>query len=304
MDKVVEIKNVTKEFGAFRAVDGLNLDIYKGDVFGFLGPNGAGKSTTIRMMLSLVRPTSGQIKIFNLDLHNNRKKILRRIGSIVEKPDFYNYLSAETNLKLSANLFGVEADQKKIDAIIDLVGLNGRAKDKVKKYSHGMKQRLGLAQALLHDPEMIILDEPTTGLDPKGIIDLRNLINVLSKEKKITVFLSSHILSEIEIIASRMAIINKGKSIVSGNTSDLIHNDDILADIYCDNLENAIFLIKKKFNLACKITNDHLEINTSRNIIPEINALLVNNDIRIYQISSRGKLEDLFLRLTTDNHNV
>ena len=220
---LISVKNLCKSYGNFKAVDNLDFEVFRGDVYGFLGPNGAGKSTTIRMLLSLIRPDSGSINIFGLDLSASRLEILSRTGCIVERPDFYNYLSAEKNLSLFAELSGKSISRSRIQEILELVGLIGREKDKVKNYSHGMKQRLGIGQTLVHDPELIILDEPTTGLDPQGIIDTRNLINYLRKEKGKTILLSSHILSEIELIATRMIIINKGKSVHPGSAIYLLH---------------------------------------------------------------------------------
>ncbi|MDQ3048725.1 MAG: ABC transporter ATP-binding protein, partial [Bacteroidota bacterium] len=160
-EKIVEVKHLVKHYGKFKAVEDVSFDVYRGDVFGFLGPNGAGKSTTIRTMLTLIRPTGGEIKLFGKDLMKERNAILRQIGCIVEKPDFYKYLSAEKNLEIFARLSGVNVNKKKIHEIIEFVGLAGREKDKLSGFSHGMKQRLGIAQTLIHDPELIILDEPT-----------------------------------------------------------------------------------------------------------------------------------------------
>ena len=174
-EKIIEINSLTKKFKSLTAVDNLNLSVYRGDVFGFLGPNGAGKSTTIRMLLSLITPTSGEINIFGMELNSNRNKILKRIGAIVEKPDFYGYLSAYKNLEILGSPYGVDVSKKRIMSILELVGLDKRYKSKVKTFSHGMKQRLGLAQALLHEPDLIILDEPTTGLDPQGMKEIREL---------------------------------------------------------------------------------------------------------------------------------
>ena len=195
--KIVEVKNLVKNYGSFCAVKDVSFDVYQNDVFGFLGPNGAGKSTTIRTILSLISPSSGTINLFGKPLVDNRNYILSKIGCIVEKPDFYKYLSAQKNLELFARVSGNNISKSRISELIEFVGLNGREKDKVSGFSHGMKQRLGIAQTLLHDPELIILDEPTTGLDPQGIIDIRNLILQLKNEKNKTVIISSHILSEI-----------------------------------------------------------------------------------------------------------
>ena len=223
------VKSLRKSFGAFNAVDGLSFHVETGDIYGFLGPNGAGKSTTIRMLLGLIRPDEGDIRLFGKSLLQHRAECMSRIGAIVEKPDFYKYLSAYDNLKIFGTMSGADTSSVSLEKMLELVGLTGRGKDPVKNYSHGMKQRLGLAQALLHNPSLIILDEPTTGLDPQGIIDLRELILQLSHQGK-TVFMSSHILSEIELIATRMVIISKGKAVAEGSVQELLNADDLVVD--------------------------------------------------------------------------
>ncbi len=188
-DKIIEVNSLTKTFKDLKAVNSLNLNVLEGDVFGFLGPNGAGKSTTIRMLLSLIKPTEGSIKLFGKPLGKNRIEILKKVGAIVEKPDFYGYLSAYKNLEILGKISGKEISKNRIMEVLELVGLSKRYKSKVKTFSHGMKQRLGLGQALLHDPDLIILDEPTTGLDPQGMKEIRDLILHLSKDQKKTIFL-------------------------------------------------------------------------------------------------------------------
>ena len=298
MDKVVELIDIVKDYGSFRAVDGLQLDIYKGDVFGFLGPNGAGKSTTIRMLTTLIRPTSGTINLFGMDLKTHPMKILSRMGSIVEKPDFYVNLSARKNLKLFAMISGKRISQKRIDEVLELTGLSGRSNDKVKAYSHGMKQRLGIAQALLHEPELIILDEPTTGLDPQGIVDIRHLIQQLTSEKKITVFLSSHLLSEIELIATRMAVINKGKCIAQGTVGELLNKEDSVITIQCSEPEKAANLIGQKFQLNVSIYKDFIETSAPASLVHLMVKDLVYNGIAIEDVSARKRLENIYLQLT------
>ena len=220
-DPVLQAFNLSKRFKSRWAVHELNLTVPRGEVFGFLGPNGAGKSTTIRMFLTLITPTSGRVELFGKPLHRHRAEILARVGGLVERADFYLYLTARRNLEIIAGLIG-STSSKKIDAVLDIVGLLDRAGDKVKTYSHGMKQRLGIGQALLGDPEFIILDEPTSGLDPIGIKEVRELIRQLSTEQSITVFLSSHLLSEIEQTATSMAIINAGRLVVQGKVKELL----------------------------------------------------------------------------------
>jgi ABC-type multidrug transport system ATPase subunit len=298
-EKIVEIKNLVKHYGKFKAVENVSFDVHRGDVFGFLGPNGAGKSTTIRTMLSLIRPTSGEIRMFGKDLSKQRNSILAKIGCIVEKPDFYKYLSAEKNIEVFARLSGITVTKSKVHEIIEFVGLKGREKDKLGGFSHGMKQRLGIAQTLIHDPELIILDEPTTGLDPQGIIDIRNLILQLKNERNKTILLSSHILSEIELIATRMVIINKGKSIVQGSVNDLLNAQELIVSFSVDDLSKALQLLE---NASLKDQVEKAEHNSfllhiPQERIPVINKLFCDNGVKVYAIESRRKLEDYFLKL-------
>lgn len=300
MEKVIEIKGLSKHFRSLKAVDGLELDVYKGDVFGFLGPNGAGKSTTIRMILSLIKPDAGAIKVFGLPLPANRAEIMSRIGCIVEKPDFYKYLDAEKNLEILSRFSGKTVTRGRIGEILEFVGLSGRGKDKVSGYSHGMKQRLGLAQALLHDPDLIILDEPTTGLDPQGIIDIRQLILYLSREKGKTIFLSSHILHELELVASRLAILNKGKLVLQGAIADLLNEHERLIEIRTDNPERAAGVLAESGagNISADVQAGMIRLQSDYHRIPELVAMLTAKGVGIYGVESRRRLEDLFLQLT------
>lgn len=298
-EKIIEVKNLVKHYGKFHAVEDVSFDVYRGDVFGFLGPNGAGKSTTIRTMLSLISPTSGELKLFGKNLLTDRNYILSKIGCIVEKPDFYKYLSAQKNLEIFARLSGVTADKKKVLEILDFVGLKGREKDKVSGFSHGMKQRLGIAQTLIHDPELIILDEPTTGLDPQGIIDIRNLILQLKNERNKTVLLSSHILSEIELIANRMVIINKGRTIVQGSVSDLLNGQELIVSFNVDNAGKAIQLLNSNNITIDKdsIQGNNLLLHIAQENIPVVNKLFCDNNVNVFSIETKRKLEDYFLKL-------
>jgi len=301
-EKIIEVKHLSKIFGKIRAVEDVSFDVFKGDVFGFLGPNGAGKSTTIRTMLSLITPTSGEISLFGRSLNANRSFILSKIGCIVEKPDFYHYLSARKNLEIFARISGSDIPKTRIFEIIEFVGLKGRERDKVGGFSHGMKQRLGIAQALLHDPELIILDEPTTGLDPKGIIDIRNLILQLKNERNKTIVLSSHILSEIELIANRMVILNKGKSVAQGSVSELLNGQELVVSFQVDQPEKALQLIFQKFPgiVGIHSGSDILQITTSHEVIPDINRCLLENDINVFRIDPKRQLEEYFLKLISN----
>lgn len=231
MNKILQIENLHKTFkNKIKAVQGISLEIEKGDVFGFLGPNGAGKSTTIRMILGLIRPDQGKVIIDGNQLSSNRFKALRKVGALVEGPAFYDYLTAYENLRIfAAYSQGISKDR--IYQVLKVVGLSQRSNDKVKNYSMGMKQRLGIAQALLNDPKVIILDEPTNGLDPYGVQEVRQLISRLSQEENITVFVSSHILTEIEQISNKVAIINKGKIITTGLVKELLNPDESVYEI-------------------------------------------------------------------------
>ncbi len=301
VEKVIQISSLSKRFKDLLAVDELELHVNRGDVFGFLGPNGAGKSTTIRMMLSLISPTSGTINIFGKSLLENRKEILKNIGAIVEKPDFYQYLPAIKNLEILAKISGKEVSSKRIIELLDLVGLKDRAGSKVKTYSHGMKQRLGIAQALLHDPELIVLDEPTTGLDPQGMKEIRDLILRLSKDENKTIFLSSHILSEIELVANRMIIINKGKKIVEGEVSNLLNSNKVKVTVEVENIITVKNILEttKWLNQIESISANKINFNLEQNEIPLLNKFLVENGIMVNALVPVRSLEDYFLNLTS-----
>jgi ABC-type multidrug transport system ATPase subunit len=298
-NKIVEVKDLVKDYGSFRALEGISFNVFQGDVFGFLGPNGAGKSTTIRCMLSLIRPTSGQIKIFGKELKTDRNLIFSNIGCIVERPDFYKYLSAEKNLAIFARISGKTIKKNRIAEVLDFVGLRGRETDKISGFSNGMKQRLGIAQAIVHDPELIILDEPTTGLDPQGIIDIRNLILSLKTDFNKTILLSSHLLTEIELIANRLVIINKGKTLIEGNVNTLLNEEELLVSFETDKIEMAEKIAiaifgKTKIHL---VENNKLFLHVTREDSSKFNKELCKNDINVLSIESKRKLEEYFLKL-------
>ena len=228
---VIKVQALSKNFGAIKAVDQLSFEVEAGQVYGFLGQNGSGKSTTIRMLLSLIHPSEGHIEIFGQSLTDNRSAILEKVGAVIERPDSYPYLTAQEHLSLFAKLRKQKITAAKIESTLSQVGLLARANDKVQTYSLGMKQRLGIGIALLHDPQLIILDEPTNGLDPQGIADIRQLIQSLSKEEGKTVLVSSHLLSEIEQIASHILIIHQGKKMAEGPTSSLLDPNKTIVQI-------------------------------------------------------------------------
>lgn len=300
MEPYIEIRHCSKHYGPIKAVDDLSMQVMPGDIYGFLGPNGSGKSTTIRMLLSLIRPTSGQILLFGHDLAVDRYTTLSRVGALIEKPDFYNYLSARTNLEILGKLSNVQDLDRRVDEVLDLVGLLGRAKSTVRTFSLGMKQRLGIAQALLHKPDLIILDEPTNGLDPQGQKEIRDLVKTLSQEDHITILISSHILFEIEQIANRMVIINNGRALVEGNVQDLINGQDRQVTYVLDSSEPVRKIIpgtswESKY---LKSSPDRVWFKITKDEIPLLTAFLIEKGIRIFAIEPVRSLEDFFLQLT------
>jgi len=301
-EKAIEVKQLAKAFGSFQAVRDVSFSVNKGDVFGFLGPNGAGKSTTIRCLLSLIKPNAGEVKLFGMQYNGNRAAILSRIGSIIEKPDFYKYLSAQKNLEIFARISGADVNKKQILEMLDFVGLSGREGDKVGGFSHGMKQRLGIAQTLLHQPDLIILDEPTTGLDPQGIVEIRNLILRLKNEQNKTILLSSHQLSEIELIANRMVIINRGKSIVEGEVQALLNAQELVLRVETNEVEKALQLIQNKWGQTTVLhrSETDFEVVAEKSQVAEINRLLVNAGLVVDALEPRRKLEDFFMKIISE----
>lgn len=300
MSAVIQLKNVSKIYGDFIAVNQLSFEVNQGDIYGFLGPNGSGKSTTLRMIMGLIKNTEGEISLFGKSLKNNRSDIMREVGCIIEKPDFYNYLSAIENLKLFARANSLNFKKADYDKLLERVGLLGRENDKVKTYSHGMKQRLGLAQVLIHNPSLIILDEPNTGLDPQGIIDLRNLILSLNKEEGKTILFSSHILSEVQEMCTSMIVINKGKTIAQGKVDELLSHEKIhvkIEVIETDKMKNIVNESVWK-NVFDKIEDDIFVMNMSKNEIPSLVTFLIQNNISILRVDYRNQLEEYFLKIT------
>lgn len=297
---VIEIRNLSKNYNGFEAVRGLDFTVNKGDVFGFLGPNGAGKSTTIRMMTTLIKPSGGEIRFFGKNLYEHPEKVLGRIGAIVEKPDLYNFLSAYDNLKMLSRISGKPASDEKINETLTLVGLQERAKSKVKTFSQGMKQRLGIAQALIHDPELIILDEPANGLDPQGMVEIRNLILKLSREYNKTILLSSHILNEVELIANRMVIINKGKSVIEGDVRELLDTGDMKVTVEITHPDKAKTVINNSSfqNHLSSVENGKLIFRMPKEEVPALNRYLIEHGIEVKSLVPVRSLEDLFLSLT------
>lgn len=300
MDSAISLENVSKKFNDFVAVNDLSFEVKQGDIYGFLGPNGSGKSTTLRMIMSLIQPSSGSIKLFGQSLLTHRSEVMKRIGSIIEKPDFYGYLSAKENLKLASRAHQLNYTSSQFADLFELVGLTGREKDKVKTFSHGMKQRLGLAQALIHNPDIIILDEPNTGLDPQGIIDLRHLIIKLNQEQGKTILFSSHILSEVQEMCNSMVVINKGKMIVQGRVDELLSHENIHVKVELLQPEKGLEIIQQS-SFASKLIeseNNLFTLNSSKQEIPDMVRFLTEKGVDIVRIDYRNQLEDYFLKIT------
>jgi ABC-type multidrug transport system ATPase subunit len=297
---VIKVQGLSKSFGALKAVDQLSFEVEAGQVYGFLGQNGSGKSTTIRMLLSLIHPSQGHIEIFGQSLTNHRSAILEQVGAVIERPDLYPYLTAQEHLTLFAKLRKQKITASKIQATLSQVGLLARANDKVQTYSLGMKQRLGIGIALLHDPQLIILDEPTNGLDPQGIADIRQLIKSLSKDQGKTVLVSSHLLSEIEQIASHILIIHQGKKMAEGPTSSLLDPNKTIVQIKTlDDADAKQKLMASAYRSNLLERTEGLYLTIPKLEIPALNAFLVASNIDLVSLEAKNSLEDYFLQLTS-----
>jgi ABC-type multidrug transport system ATPase subunit len=304
MTEIIQVNSLSKQFTEVKAVNDLSFSVQKEEVYGFLGQNGAGKSTTIRMLLTLVAATHGSIHIFGKNIQAHRKEILQRVGAIIEKPDLYKYLTALQNIQIIAKLSGVHSTQKQLMQQLEKVGIGERANSKVKTFSQGMKQRLGVACALVHNPELIILDEPTNGLDPQGIADVRNLILHLSKEERKTIFVSSHLFSEIELVADSMFIIDEGRKIAEGKVADLLNPADTLVEIETMNNDETRNSLQQSQWSGLMQASDKIVLKMHRKDIPHLTKFLVERNVEVLAIQPKHSLEDYFLSLTTENRHV
>ena len=297
-DTALHTHELTKRFGRRIAVDRLTMRVEWGDIYGFLGPNGAGKSTTLRMLLGLVRPTSGTIKFPVRASNWEYLRARSRIGAIVETPAFYENFSGRRNLRLLASLSG-GVSSKRVEEVLEIVDLADRARDPVRVYSYGMRQRLGIAQALLPTPQLIILDEPTNGLDPQGIQETRKLIRRLRDEFKLTVLLSSHLLTEIEQLCNRVGVIHDGRLLYEGAPEALLTPTSRFK-VRVDKLSAASELLTRELGVAVSQNGSgFLRVDAEAERIPAVNALLVANGINVYELTPINEsLEEAFLRLT------
>ncbi|AIQ12436.1 ABC transporter ATP-binding protein [Paenibacillus durus] len=298
MSVVIKTTNLTKVYGNQKSVNSLNMTVRQGDIYGFLGRNGAGKTTTIRMLLGLIKPTHGEIEIFGENLFNNQKEILRRTGSIVEVPGFYENLTARENLLINAKIMGIYKKEA-IEESLEIVGLQNETKKLVGKYSLGMKQRLGIARALLHYPELLVLDEPTNGLDPIGIKEMRRLIKDLATERNITILISSHILSEIEQLVDHMGIIHEGNLLEEVSFEQLRKRNRKYTEFQVSNDNKAATLLDGLEQVEYEVHDEgNIRLYSHLGQQGQINKMFIQNDIEVTKIIvSEDRLEDYFTKL-------
>ena len=299
---VLELKNVSKSFGKRKIIDNISLKVNSGEIFGFLGPNGSGKTTTIKMILRLIDSDEGEIKVNGFDNRKQFEQAMECIGAIVENPDMYKYMSGIDNLKLHARIRNI--DEKRINEVLEMVGLKDRAKDKVGKYSLGMKQRLGLALTLLHNPKVLILDEPTNGLDPAGIKQLRDILKKISHEENVAVFVSSHILTEMQQMCDRVAVLDNGKIVKIEQITNSEEEKIETIELRLKNKEKAIKILKEKFEVDAKEEKDSLLVTIQTEKVPEVVRELAIEDVGIKAVIPREhNLEEIFFDATEGGKN-
>jgi len=299
---VLELKNVSKSFGKRKIIDNISLKVNSGEIFGFLGPNGSGKTTTIKMILRLIDSDDGEIKVNGLDNRKQFEQAMECIGAIVENPDMYKYMSGIDNLKLHARIRNI--DEKRIAEVLEMVGLKDRAKDKVGKYSLGMKQRLGLALTLLHNPKVLILDEPTNGLDPAGIKQLRDILKKISHEENVAVFVSSHILTEMQQMCDRVAVLDNGKIVKIEQITSSEEEKIETIELRLKNKEKAIKILKEKFEVDAKEEKNNLLVTIQTEKVPEVVKELAIEDVGVKAVIPREhNLEEIFFDATEGGKN-
>lgn len=302
VEHTIEIVNLHKSMGKKEVIKGLNFSIRKGEVFGLIGPNGAGKTTTIRMMVGLIGITEGEVRILGHSIKKEFKEAIQQVGAIVENPELYPFMSGYKNLIHFARMIdGIT--KERIDEVIKIVGLEKPIHDKVKKYSLGMRQRLGVAQALLHNPSVLILDEPTNGLDPAGIREIRQYIRRLAEEEGVSVIVSSHMLSEIQLMCDRIGIIKNGELIAIEDVRKEKSGDDIQTfTLHVQPVEKAISIIQQNEKIEVKQAGETIFVKCDKETIPSLIQTLVKEDILIYEVShSETSVEDRFFDLIGEN---
>lgn len=300
MDSVIlKCENLHKKIGRKDVIKDVSFDLKQGDVLGFIGPNGAGKTTTIKLILGLQKLDKGTVIINGYDIKKDFEKAIEKVGAIVENPEGYLYLSGYKNLKLAANLYkGI--DEKRIKEVVKLVGLENRIKDKVSKYSLGMRQRLGIAEAIIHKPNILILDEPTNGLDPEGIKDLREILIKLAKEENIAIFISSHNLTELESFCNRICIIQKGEILEEKDIKELKEKETSSYVMEVENTDDILNIIQDKKIEILNKTN--FRINLNKEELSEFITKLYSMNIKVYETKKENvSLEEAFLKRTGGN---
>lgn len=296
MKEVLKIRNLSKKFNGHLVINSLNATIYEGDVFGFLGPNGAGKTTTIKMILGLIRCNSGEVYINGINAIENYKEAIKNVSAIVETPKFYENLCAYDNLKIIKNFYK-EIPERRIIEVLEIVNLSKHLNKKIKHFSLGMKQRLGIASALITNPKIILLDEPTNGLDPHEIIEIRQLIKSLAKEEKVTFFICSHLLHEIELLCNRVAIISNGTIVIQGKVKDLLDNSKNIYEFRVSDKEKSKAITESFCGVIFdSFTHKGIIVELLERSPWELNKEFVMNDIKVNAIHKIGKsLEEYFI---------
>lgn len=305
MESIVELKDVTKVIKGRTIIDKISFQVNKGEVFGFLGPNGAGKTTTIRMIVGLMGITAGDITIGGYSIKSKFEEAVSHVGAIVENPEMYKFLSGYQNLVHYARM-SKGITKEKIDETVELVGLTGRIHDKVKTYSLGMRQRLGLAQCLLHDPEVLILDEPTNGLDPAGIREIRDYLRLLAREKNMAIIVSSHLLSEMEMMCDRIGIIQNGRLIDVQLVQEFVHGTEVIYELEVIPSEKALLLVLENYpNVPANRSRNGISAELPKEEIPNLVKLFVGEEIQVFGIKEVAKtLEDRFLEVTSEKEAI
>ncbi|GGJ90725.1 putative ABC transporter ATP-binding protein YhcH [Lentibacillus kapialis] len=301
-ETAMELVNVQKTIGNKEIIRGLSFEIYKGEVFGFIGPNGAGKTTTIRMMVGLMGLSDGDVQILGNSIHSDYKAAIQEVGAIVENPEMYPFMTGKQNLMHYARMMpGVT--KERIREVIALVGLEKPINDKAGKYSLGMRQRLGIAQALLHEPSVLILDEPTNGLDPAGIREIRRYIRKLAEEENVAVIISSHLLSEIEQMCDRIGLIKNGEMIaIQDVDATTAETTTVGVEIEAAPVNQAAEVLNKEYGINATINNERLSLHVERETIPKVVQTLVGYNVQIYQVTMvKSTLEDKFFDLIGEN---
>lgn len=296
----LKVRNLTKRYKERIAVNNISFEVFQGEIFGFLGPNGAGKTTTLKIITGLAKPTSGTVQVCGFDVVKQFEKAISNVGGIIENPELYTYMSGLDNLKYYAKLSSKNITREKINEVVKLVSMEGRIKDKVKTYSLGMRQRVGIAQALLHDPRLLVLDEPTNGLDPEGIQEMREFLKRLAHDKKISIIISSHILSEMEQLCDTVAIIDNGNIIEVKSMQEIkkVAEQQSRIRVKVDYPNYAGKIIMAKLNVEVEVAGNSIIFPLADDQIPKMTATLIAKGISIYGITSINKsLEEIFLEI-------